>query len=847
MADVNHSWDNANFVPVLGEDIPGITSACERLGDLLGIHEETCKEVKEHVATNYECAVLESLGITIGFPRQGITQYLGSRPGGQRFLALVCALGTAFDPPESAQVVASLMGSHLKLGAMPRPTAEKLCPLLDTVKAQCNLSNFANLVADYEITLTRELRKRRLGPAACSGRLDKTPDTDAVTKLAQLLLSNKSAESGERRPKAITIQAGSCVPWLVAFLRWWLRKTPVVYLGEGQPASQQQCEKIIQGDTSIGIKLGFPATQKDGSAPELVRVRAVYSPSHWEDWTFRHGRAERRYGGLVSIPTYFRLMLNAFRLDQGQANQAAVEVIPYALSEARKSLTMCSEGCVSRGRWGVPCATTTDLAGAKSKLWLQSQEEKEKEKEGEEGHNKEAVLASELAKIRSGRFEPFPERAEINSILRLVGGCEGKHMQDLRSKQMGLPIYGHKEAAAFLGQAKHESEREAWMAGGLFRSQLPLGQPGATTVFVEQMAHVVATILALSLFRNPEPRQQQQQQQRLMVRPDPLVWQSAEVAPSTVISAICRVFRGQTACSDVTEWHRVCRKLAGESEEGRPEIERRNVIISGGAGQAVWPATIVGAEKLPASDESYLRLRWCRGKIFNSQVQRSYRSVVAANSHVTPDWALSQSATATATGTMTMTMTAAAGRQLAENTRYVFNSVFHPQSNQVLECSMVRTLEYEGNKITSAALDPTGVIKALASAERIESCPHDEKASVDMDSTTTNARGHDGTIVPDMYLCTPENPLPWLRDWARRADDEQVARQGLSELLQRVRSMGGGPASGAVAVIPTAGDDRLRIFTLSKPVGAHVAIRGHACLACCVKFCKHFGFSVLVL
>ncbi|KAI1805965.1 hypothetical protein F4811DRAFT_551391 [Daldinia bambusicola] len=832
MADVNHTWDNANFVPILGEDIPGITSACERLGDVLGIHDETCEEVKEHVATNYECAVLESLGITIGFPRQGIIQYLGSRPGGRRFLALVCALGTAFGTSESAQVVANLMSSHLKLGEMSCPTAEKLCPLLNTIEAQCNFSNFANHVADYEITLARELRKRHFGPA-CPGRLDKTPDTDAVTKLVQLLLLRKAADPAERRPKAITIQAGSCVPWLVAFLRWWLRKTPMVYIGGGdggqhQQANQQQFEKLIQGETSIGIKLSFPfcPTQKD-NAPELVRVRAVYSPSHWEDWTFRHGRAEQRYGGLVSIPTYFRLMLSAFRLDQGQAYQAAVEVVPYALSEARKSLTLCSEGCVARGRWGAPCDITTDLAGAKSKLWLQSREEEEEDKE-----NKGAVLASELAKIRSGRFEPFPERAGINSILRLVSGCEGKHMQDLRSKQMGLPIYGHKEAAAFLGQAKHEAEREAWVAGGIFRPQLPLGQPGATTVFVEQMAHVVATILALSLFRDPE---------RLMVRPDPLVWRSGELAPSTVISAICRVFRGQTACCDVTEWHRVCRKLAGGSEEGgRPEMERRNVIISSGGGQAVWPATIVGT-KLPASDESYLRLLWCRGKIFNSHVQRSYRSVVAKNSLVTPDWVLSQSASATGM------MTADAGRQLAEKTRYVYNSVFHPQSNQVLECSMVRTLEYEGNRITSAALDPTGVVKSLASAERIESCPHDETAPADIVSTTTNVLGNDRAAFPDMYLCTPENPLPWLRDWACRADDEQVSQQGLSELLQHVRSMGGGPAPSAVAVIPTAGDDRLRIFTLSKPVGAHVAIRGHACLACSVKFCKYFGFSVLVL
>ncbi|KAI2778182.1 hypothetical protein F4815DRAFT_249356 [Daldinia loculata] len=808
MADVNNAWENTNFMFLLSEDYSGITSACDKLGDLLGICDETCEEVKEKVLANFTPITIPPLCVTIGFPSQGIAHYLGSKPGGQRFLALVCTLVTAFNLSECAQVLVNLMGRHLKFGEIRCPTAEQLNPLLNTVEARCNLSNFASHVVDYEIILSHELRKRYHG-AAFLGRLAKTPDANTVAKLAELLILHQAGGPNDGKPKAITIQAGRCVPWIVAFLRWWLRKEPMVYIGEGQ---SPQYEKLIQGETNIGIKLVLP-TQKD--APEPIRIRAIYSESHWEDWNFHQGHAEH-YNGLVPMRTYFRLMLNALKLDQGQANEAAVEVIPYALSTARKGLTMCSEGCVPRSRWGSPCDTTTDIAGAKSKLWQKSQEE-----------DKEGILASEVLKISSGRFEPFPERADINSILQLVGGCEGKHMQDLRSRQMGLPLWGHKEAAAFLEQARHEDERKDWLAG--FRSQFPLGQPGPTTIFVEQIAHIVATILVLSLFRNSEG---------LMVRPDPFIWQNAEFAPSTAISAICRISRAQTACCDVTEWHRVCRKLAGEPE-GRSEIERRNAIISCGAGQVVWPAVTLDW-KLPVNDESYLRLHWCRGKIFNHHGYRLYRSIVAMNSRVTPVLA-SRSAPVIPPR---LTPSNASG---VKQTQYGFNLQLHPLDNQVLECCLLRSFESEGNRITFAALDPTGVLKTLASAERIESCPHDEHASVNV-VTTTNALGGDGNaaaIFPDVYLCTPEDALPWLRDWARRADVQQVARQGLSEILAHVRGAEGPP--GAVAVIPTAADDRLRIFTLAKPVGAHVAIRGHACLACCVKFCKQFGFNVLVL
>ncbi|KAI8963119.1 hypothetical protein F5Y11DRAFT_365418 [Daldinia sp. FL1419] len=758
MAGVNLGRENMDSNSVLDKDISSVIRVCENLGGLLGICDEAREETKELALADHKHIALPSLGLTIGFPRQGVLRYLGNRSGGQSFLALVSALVTVFDPQECAQIIANLMRRHLKYEEAKYPAAEQLYPLLETINANCSFSSFASHVVDCEIILSHELRKRHYDDTFLH-RLSKVPDTDVVAKMTELLLLDQAEHLDEDKPKAITVQAECCVPWIVVFVRWWLRKCPTVYLWDGQ---SPECETLIQGETKIGIKLVLP---KQEDAPEYVKIRAVYSQLCWTEWNFHHNRA-KHYNGLVPIPTYFRLMLNAFKLDQGQANKAAIEVIPYALLKARRCLTMCSEGCVSRTRLGTPCRTTTDIAGKKSRLWQQSQEDE-----------KEAVSAGEALK-----------RTEINDILRLVSGCEGKRMQDLRGKQMGLPIYGHKQVAAFLKQKRYENERNEWMKG--FRSQLPLNQADPTTIFLEQMAHIVATILALSLFRNSEG---------LMVRPDPYIWQNTELAPST------------EACCDVTEWHR-----------GQPDIKSGNTIMSYGSGQVVCPGVIVDW-KLPEIDESYLRLYY----------------VVAMNSQLTSD-PLFRGATAIPPGPMT------ADAASIQNSQYGFSTLPRPQDKKALECCMLRSLEHEGGMISSAALDPTGVFKCLASAERIESCPHDEKTPMEL--ITTNIL-HDKGVTPtgfsDVYVCAPDDVLPWLRDWAQRADDEQVAQQGLSELLERVRGAGGPP--GTVAVVPTAADDRLRVFTLAKPVGAHLAIRGHACLACCVNFCKYFGFDVLVL
>lgn len=52
---------------------------------------------------------------------------------------------------------------------------------------------------------------------------------------------------------------------------------------------------------------------------------------------------------------------------------------------------------------------------------------------------------------------------------------------------------------------------------------------------------------------------------------------------------------------------------------------------------------------------------------------------------------------------------------------------------------------------------------------------------------------------------------------------------------------------GAIAVVSTYGDNNLRMFALSKPVGAHAALRHGACVECCLKFCKENEFEILVL
>ncbi|KAI1372792.1 hypothetical protein F4677DRAFT_431513 [Hypoxylon crocopeplum] len=782
--DLNHSWDDLEFTSHPSEEHLRVISACEELGGMLAICNETCEEVKKHMFAACEPTSVPIIEVRICFPKRDVALHLRNKRDGLKFLALVCALVTAFDPTECAQVLAMLMEHHLVREDGKCLTVEQLRPLIATIETRCQLSGFASHIVHYEITLCHELRARDHGDGSLS-RLGKTPDVEAVVKLVDLLLLLK-AEGSRGKPQAVSIYAGRCAPWIAAFLRWWFHTESMIFIDD------EKLAVFNKRETQVGIRIPL---QTFLSSPKPIKIRAIYSRKEWEDWTFDLGRA-KQYSGLVPISTYFQLMLSAFKLDAGQANKAALDAIPYAVLEARNGLTMCSEGCVTRKRWGAPCETTGDIA--KVKATLRSQ------------HG---------LSISSDRFEPFPERADINKILRLVPGCAKKHMKDLYKWKIGMQVYEHPDAVAFLEQERHAAERANW-SEGVFETQFTsMAAPGATTKLMEQIAHITATILALSLFRDPE---------KLLVSPDPFVWQRDGLKPSTVISAMDRTFRKLKACCDVVEWHHVCRLLAGEREE-----PGWGTIISCGGGQAVWSAITLGG-KIPASGESYLRLNWCRGNLYNeNNLNKRYRRVIGIDSRTMISNIRQAIPDIPARLTQVNMVT---GGTVGLPTRLC------SEDERVLECALVRTA---AENITGIHANPCGVLKSLASAERLEQCPHGPDTPMDVSvPSIADSEPNTAAALPDVYLCSPDDALPWLLDWAGKADSNDVARQDLSKHLQFVRGV---KRPGAVAVVPVSNNSSLRFYALAKPVGAHVAVREHTCVACSVKFCKELGFGILVL
>ncbi|KAI6084087.1 hypothetical protein F4821DRAFT_280375 [Hypoxylon rubiginosum] len=709
----SNSWDDRDFQ---SEKFLSVTSACLEMGSCLGISSETCKRVEQRVLENPHSTPITPItpiGAEVGFSHQDVTSYLGSTLPGAKFLALVCPLVTAFDPVECAEVLAGVMECYPKVKEGRHPGAGAIVPLVSAIDARCELSGFAEHVVDYEILFTRRFRDK-VKPRPC-----KTPSPKAILRLIYLL---QMGDLLNTKLKSVNICAGVCLPWIAAFIHWWLD----IKLEMEPLDDYDESFGAFKTEKGVHITLGALLNESEFDQIEITAFR--YSPLARNRQSFESGRLES-YGGLVAIKSYFSLMLNAFQLDQGDAAEETEEVIPYALNDAYIRLRLCSERCISPRKL---CDLATRIA-----------------------HSKRP--GGDL-RVVSSRFEPFPERSTVKKILHLVKGCEGESMHDWKSGSRSRP------------------------------APPPTLEP--RTIFAEQIAQIVATILALSLFYNPE---------ELLIRPDPFVWRTFQTRPSTIISAIKKAFTGEDASCDVMEWHRICRKLAGdrggEAQEGEQQ-KQWETIIACFAGQVVWPAITFGLE-IP-KHESYLRLHWRRGHVRLKSFPQVYSRVIGVNSRIDPG-DVSQGEPELPLGPVEFKME----DEKSSGAR-----------GRVLLCSMVRQSVHGSGTVEA---NPCDVFKSLSSAEQLRWCPH---ADIDTD-TDANIGTEDESDVVSSGIRTPDE-LP----------------HGLDEI--------GETKLGTVAIVPAVDNDRLRFFALATSTGAHVAVGYEACDKCCIKFCTKFGINVLV-
>ncbi|KAI1078708.1 hypothetical protein F5B20DRAFT_591252 [Whalleya microplaca] len=737
--------------------------ACGELGDLLAVTNQTCKAIESAILPTDEPCFLTHMEAMIGFSENDCASFLGQSAhnggsdAGVKFLALTSALVTAFDSSECAEVLLATMQKLMPQRA-PHPTVAQLSQVMAKVEGRCNLSGFADLVVQYEIEMCDILRQKG-HRADALGRIAHTPPKEAVVKLVEHFsqLKLRACGSGSCTLKLV---AYACAPWLAAFVHWCLSEPLVVPEHPDQEAASGWA----------GFRISIVVKRPTNDAGRVIEVMPNMSDLDVSNWLFNDD-CNKYYCGLITVQNYFQLVLTAFKLDKGPANKAALEAIPYALYQARYGLTMCFEECVDKTRCGAACETTRKITEWKS------------------------ITKN---RISSDKFEHFPSRAGILNVLHLIKGLENAHMKS--SNKVGT-IFSLSQVKSFLVNKKFESEREEWL-GGLPRQAAVDTEPGSIfEIFEEQISQIIATILAVSLFKDAD---------MVMLSPDTHIWKSPELMPSSVISAIRNTFHQREGCCDATEWHRVCRKLAGHGQELQGQKSPILDVISCSRGQVVF-SDMLARGVIPGPDESFLALHWFRGDL--KVKDKMYKRIVGNDTR----------------------QEYVVGRQQYRyiekfsHNAYPWDTVDYALVDAAVPDIGLLSLAMRDEFLKQQDLhaDPCGVIKNLASAECLKQCEHKPDAPPD-------TRQFIGFKI---HLCHPDETSPWWNEWAKRASDDELSRLRIEKSSPEY----------TLYVIPVGGSDLLRFYSLAKPIGAHVAVRQNACVSCCIRFCKETGLNILVL
>ena len=747
--------------------------ACERFGNTIAMSRDAVLKIQKSVVPAPLPALLNFVNVSIGYSAGDCAALLGQNIAGLQFLALAAALVTSMGSFKSSTAIQAMLASTAKDKTL-LPTVEQVRGLLDKIEPRCHASGFADDVGGWQLLLNKFSSDGfSIEDRALYGGMMYFPKCQGVENLVDAL--RQLRRLGNDDITKVTIRTTACAPWTIAFVKWSLGYPPSVVLDNGDPIVEQPGSEVTVVIMRQGDRGMFAVTMHssiDGLS-DLVE-----------------SKLDEMVTGMVNLRTYGDLLQwrYGFQSD-GLAARAVQQAMPYALDRAVKGLVFWNSG-FSDGS-----LTTEYPLGMPNDL-------------------KTSMSLAALPRMKL-RLSPFPDDRSISSMYYLLFEQE----LELCPMDPGIGLTDLPVMALHLRTLKEE-----FQCAGCY----PAGGDGAVCKLVRFRADfsvVVADILALSLFDNPEG-----------LRVSNILHRPHRNNSNEFVKAIqLTVEYGAAGDCNIVSLLNWGLQLVGHNVK---QLEGKSWVMTSYKGQTIWPKiydTHVFAKR------GFLSLYWLPGLI-------RYKNQVYSRAFG-PD--MIQIGADPVTGTCQENVSGP--RNLCHGMELEWNVV--PDEDGIIVTTGVR----DGTKKYGlAASCPTLVLTSLSNAFLVEECCHGPDANL---------------VKPDIFSAYtgPLKPFKSSGD-----DGEDTAGAGaVSTLSFRTRFTGSGSGSaiewtpfaaapahwpgGAtgdgpkgkaqeVSVVAVDGNDDLRFLALSN--NQHrvlVMLRGRTCLACSLDACRNADCTALVL
>ncbi|CAD6576983.1 MAG: hypothetical protein ASARMPREDX12_008072 [Alectoria sarmentosa] len=299
--------------------------ACEKFGATLAMCQETNKKMEDLVIRVSGPKLVRFMSAQIGYSANDCATQLSRSLAGVQFLGLAAALVSSvgiFDGANALDMMLMNSASDKTL----LPTARQLKDLFGAMEHRINRSGFTDVWIGYQTMVFGGLNVLYEHSGDHSSRMSsftefmRYPGIDGISKLVEAF--RELDRLGD--VIAITIQATSCAPWVMAFTRWCLGTPPSTYLPNGRALLDQPASRVTL----------FTSNDAKASAFEITVQRSIDSPAY----LLRSEVSPRSPSGMVTVECFGQIMCQEMGGAKSDAYKAMSEALPYAIKQTHELL-----------------------------------------------------------------------------------------------------------------------------------------------------------------------------------------------------------------------------------------------------------------------------------------------------------------------------------------------------------------------------------------------------------------------------------------------------------------------------------------------------------------------------
>ncbi|KAL2846482.1 hypothetical protein BJX68DRAFT_268572 [Aspergillus pseudodeflectus] len=295
-------------------------AACEKFGATLAMRPETCSQVEKRVFPTKRHWLITYLRTVVGYSDDDCASQLRKTAAGVQFLGLACALSNSVPLFEAAAAIRGMLEATNGGDKVQIPSGDHLRDYLAALVPRCSFAGFGEILVGHRSRIGQALAPYEYRPFEYETQ--GFPSSGAIKDIVEAF--RDIGRIGDNEIRGIQIRACKCAPWIAAFTEWCL-ECPSIYL---QLNDKRNLSILESPGSRVTIVIPTTVTEWDDTV-HITRTREVAGPE-----TLICPLPEGTGGAwtsMVNVRTYGQWLVGELGLDYPAERRRLQRFLPDAI------------------------------------------------------------------------------------------------------------------------------------------------------------------------------------------------------------------------------------------------------------------------------------------------------------------------------------------------------------------------------------------------------------------------------------------------------------------------------------------------------------------------------------